>query len=498
MKYTKYLAIMAAAWTLSSCGDSFLDKEPTQNASEDQLKALLAKDPTNIKAYISGFYKNMFNPEARASHDDFGLKAFELATDLMGGDMAYRTRHFFVYDYEWDNRGSSYRRPKTYWQEFYAVISGANEVISNLAHLAESGDATIEKYLGESYTIRAYCYFWLINMYQQPYQWNKDKAGIPLYTESVTRLERVPVGEIYTQMLSDIDKGYNFLKGKGISSKAELNEYAAAAIYANILSFVNDYTDQWNEVAKYAKIAIQGGTLMSEAQLLSGFNDLSLSEVLWGADIDSESNTFYASFMSHVDPYSPGYGGASGNYKMISSDLYDQIADTDIRKKWFGVDLAETNAHYNYRQYIQRKFIDVGSTAPDFTKTGDTFCSDYIFLRTGEMYFVAAEALYRAGDTDGALTLLKEIMTARNPSYAFSGSGDDLLNEIMLQKRIEMWGEGRRLFDMKRRNENLDRTQATNHSATTPKSITAGDKRFIYQIPDAELNANDQITEQNE
>ena len=41
------------------------------------------------------------------------------------------------------------------------------------------------------------------------------------------------------------------LKGKGIAKKDELNEYAAAAIYANILSFVNDYPDQWNEVAKY-------------------------------------------------------------------------------------------------------------------------------------------------------------------------------------------------------------------------------------------------------
>ena len=29
---------------------------------------------------------------------------------------------------------------------------------------------------------------------------------------------------------------------------------------------------------------------------------------------------------------------ALGNYKMIASDLYDKIADNDIRKKWFGID----------------------------------------------------------------------------------------------------------------------------------------------------------------
>lgn len=54
--------------------------------------------------------------------------------------------------------------------------------------------------------------------------------------------------------------------------------------------------------------------------------------MLWGADINGETNTFYASFMSQVDPYGPGYGGNLGNYKMISSDLYEKISDDDIRK----------------------------------------------------------------------------------------------------------------------------------------------------------------------
>ena len=41
MKYTKYLAILAAAFMMGSCSDDFLDKEPSENASEDQIKDLL-------------------------------------------------------------------------------------------------------------------------------------------------------------------------------------------------------------------------------------------------------------------------------------------------------------------------------------------------------------------------------------------------------------------------------------------------------------------------
>ncbi|MDB0762600.1 hypothetical protein POY69_00670 [Phocaeicola vulgatus] len=52
MKYTKYLAILAAAFMMGSCSDDFLDKEPSENASEDQIKDLLDKDPTAIQAYI--------------------------------------------------------------------------------------------------------------------------------------------------------------------------------------------------------------------------------------------------------------------------------------------------------------------------------------------------------------------------------------------------------------------------------------------------------------
>ncbi len=132
--------------------------------------------------------------------------------------------------------------------------------------------------------------------------------------------------------------------------------------------------------------------------------------------------------------------------------------------------------------------------------TGDVFASDYIYLRTGEMYFVAAEALYRANKPDEAKNMLNEIMKTRNPNYNFNGTGQALLDEICLQKRIEMWGEGKRLFDMKRRNEDLDRSKGTNHHELVKKNpiVKAGSNLFIYQIPENELKANSAITEQND
>ena len=329
-------------------------------------------------------------------------------------------------------------------------------------------------------------------MYQQPYQWSKEAYGIPLYTENEVILNRARVKDVYSQILSDIEAGYNYLKNKEVGSKSALNKYSAAAIYAKILEFVDDYPSRYDKIVEYAKIAIEGGQLMDEVQLTSGLNDISLSETLWGAKVDNENNTFYASFMSHMDPYGPGYGGGAGNYKMISSSLYDEIADTDVRKKWFGIVIEdEDNPHFKVQQYVQKKFVDVGSLGK-----GDTFTSDYIYIRTGEMYFVAAEALYNLGRIEEAKQFLLEIVQSRDPEYTLEGK--DLFEEIKIQKRIEMWGEGCRLFDMKRRGESLDRKNSANHSSRTVKEAPANSKLFIYQIPDAEMNANAEIEEQNE
>lgn len=503
MKKLKYILLLALPLLGVGCSSSFLDTDLNENASEEQINEALKQNPDKLKAFTSGMYKNVFAPEAQQSHDDFGLKGLQLATDVMTDDIAYLSSSFYVFDYLLDNRGSNYRRTGSTWQQLYAIISGANQVITLVGDVdklpsdtdeEKTKKAALENLMGQSFVMRAYSYFWLINMYQQPYEWNKNKVGIPLYTEKTTLLNRVPVKDVYAQILADVDKGYNLLKGKsgGKPNVSEINEYAAAAIYAKILEFVSDYPNQKTEIVKYAKEAMKGGRLMAtEDELLSGFNSLSMPEVLWGSAIDGENNTFYGSFMSHMDPKAPGYGGDGGAFKMIASDLYNQIADTDVRKKWFGIDLPAANPHYSVKQFIQNKFIDVSRQGK-----GDIFTSDYIYIRVAEMYFVAAEALYADGKQAEAKDMLETVVKTRNPQYSVGSK--DLLAEIKLQKRIELWGEGTRLLDMKRRNETLDRSKATNHNVSTPMKEDIHSKLFIYRIPDAEVNANDQLGELND
>src|SRR5690606_3224141 len=125
------------------------------------------------------------------------------------------------------------------------------------------------------------------------------------------------------------------------------------------------------------------------------------------------------------------------------------MSDTDIRKEMFaGADstvFAVGNDSYKYGPYISFKFRDL---------TVDRTAGDYIYLRSAALYYIEAEALARTGKENEAKDVLFEITSSRDPEYVKSAkTGEALIEEIILQKRIELWGEGFAWFDLKRLNQ---------------------------------------------
>ena len=130
------------------------------------------------------------------------------------------------------------------------------------------------------------------------------------------------------------------------------------------------------------------------------------------------------------------------------------------------------------------------------------FTSDVIYMRTAEMYYVAAEAYYLAGNTTKAQEALTTIMATRVPGYICTSTGEALYKEICVNKRIDMFEEGSRFFDIKRRNESIDRSLSTDAPISELEYVGAvrysgHDAKMIYQIPDAEIQNNPEITVQN-
>lgn len=495
---------VAAIAMAAGCSEDYLDTKPEGVVEESDVNEVMSADPSQVQSYVTGMELNLYcGGDYWTTHDDFGLPAMRLATELWCGDVAFSiNQQWFSFDYQMDNRMGDYRRTNTIWNQMYNVIDNANTIITMLkpADGEEVTDETARAILGEAYATRAYAYFILINLWQHPIGLDENAPGVPVKTEEEYLQQRVPVKDVYALILGDIEKGYTLLKGLGYhNGKVGLSEYAAAGIYANVLMFTGEY----NKAASYAEAAIAGGAFNSEADMLGGFNSLEMPECIWGYNVTNETTGYYASFFSHIDSYSFGYGGL-GYSKLVSEELLNSIDENDVRRKWFGYNeeynRAEGNAfavenHYGWMDFVQNKFRDVYSATGG---NASPFTSAIIYTRIAEMYFVAAEAYYLAGNEPKALEMLKAIMVTRNPAYTCNASGEDLYKEICLQKRIETWMEGCRVFDAKRRGEVIDRSTSSNHTFNTQSPYSAHDYRFIFRIPLKELQNNPEITEDDD
>ncbi|MDR0419244.1 MAG: RagB/SusD family nutrient uptake outer membrane protein, partial [Prevotellaceae bacterium] len=88
---------------------------------------------------------------------------------------------------------------------------------------------------------------------------------------------------------------------------------------------------------------------------------------------------------------------------------------------------------------------------------------------------------------------MKLLMDNRDPSWGTTHTTASV-EDIFLQKRLELWGEGHILYDYLRLNKGIDRDYVgSNHLEKLKKD--AGDWDFIYQIPQGEFDSNNALTE---
>jgi hypothetical protein len=175
-----------------------------------------------------------------------------------------------------------------------------------------------------------------------------------------------------------------------------------------------------------------------------------------------------------------GYAGA-GPYTMIDARIYSLISNDDFRKlSWKA---PEGHPLFGKTPYIN---AEIGAGLPTYASVkfrpanGDMeeykvgAASAYPLMRIEEMYFIEAEAAAHQNAADGKTLLENFMKTYRYGSYTCRATDTEgVVDEIFLQKRIELWGEGTSFFDYKRLNKPVTRGYAgTNHSDATRFNTT--------------------------
>jgi hypothetical protein len=144
---------------------------------------------------------------------------------------------------------------------------------------------------------------------------------------------------------------------------------------------------------------------------------------------------------------------------------------------------------------VRPKFLNQKFRLPGTPST--SAMGDVPYMRAAEMYLIEAEAKARLNDAAGASQVLFDLINVRDPNYVRSTkTGNDLINEILIHRRVELWGEGHRFLDLKRMNAPLNRN-GTNAIASIALlyDVAPGDVRWEFLIPRREINANSQIVQ---
>jgi len=121
---------------------------------------------------------------------------------------------------------------------------------------------------------------------------------------------------------------------------------------------------------------------------------------------------------------------------------------------------------------------------------------DYLWMRGSEMVLIEAEALARQGKGDAAATVLKELMAQRDPSWDKAVVS---VEDVYMQRRLELIGEGFAYFDLKRMRKGVDRSyEGNNHLDGYAITVSADDPVWTYQIPQREIQENIYISDDDQ
>ena len=350
--------------------------------------------------------------------------------------------------------------------------------------------------------------------------------GVPIVLPETTEAQaknnpRATVDEIYDSVIfPDLEKAGKLLENFTAPDKYTISLALVYGLKAR--AYLERGTDKndaaaYRSAAEYARKAItaSGRTPLTQEEWedpANGFNNAESNNAwIWGLALPSESVANLMCFTVHMsceNDWAPYHAG-----RAINRNLYNSIYLRDFRRhSWLDPDRGS----YSYKScrpdgkeyfaekladYVNIKFRPAQGAYKDFKVGG---AADHCCMRVEEMYFIEAEATAQAGDVQGGIRLLNEFMTKYRmmDGAVYDCSAQSTLksfvNELMLQKRIEFWGEGIVMFDMKRLDMSSKRGYVgTNAPASYRLNVDGRAPYWNFVISRGETQNNTAIAKQN-
>ena len=370
------------------------------------------------------------------------------------------------------------------WDSTYNLIFDANTVINNSDNF-EDGDKK-NRIVGQALALRALGHFDLLRYYAEDYNRNSTNLGVAVVTFfEIAKPARNTVSEVYDQIFDDL------LTAKTMLDNADQDPQTTGPFYFNsravnaLLARVSLYAEQWQDAVNYATEVINSSSLANPTDYAAMWIEDTDGEVLFGVPFTSTSEGRIGSAL--LDNTNPAAPRSTFTLTYDLANLYDPI--NDIRYDAF-VLINPLNppgaSNQNDDVYLPFKYPG---------RDGERGLNNAKILRVSEMYLIRAEAYANIGQDALGSSDLNTLRRSRITGYIDENlSGQVLKDDIQVERRKELVAEGHRWFDLKRTNTGIQRGSDC-RDLTISCTLEAGNFRFVFPIPQSELDANNKMVQ---
>ncbi|AOM78914.1 RagB/SusD family nutrient uptake outer membrane protein [Pedobacter steynii] len=510
MKTSKIITMsaLATALLLGGC-KKFLDEKPlAQVAVED-------------------FYKNRYDMEASVA------AIYAAFQQEMIGKEQYTEKYMYWGEYRSDNFDRFLSYTKDYvdeivlnsltptnqfsdWSGLYTVIGRANSTIKYMGQAA-SLDVTLtpalsNSYLSQAHAMRAISYFYLVRV------WGDAPIRLEPYVNITEQSDfrRESKDKIISEVIiPDLEKAYSLVVKGSKPVVYNIGEAAICATLADVYMWKKDYP---NAIKWINNLFAAKGPL---GATYAGASEANLQpSATWKTLFTAPATSNESIWSIHWDYLKNGCACMQTSWTNNNKQV---VVDEDIWATWFQPQTQPTRSpdirprqtadvflaqpKPNRDRFIKWYPTAASPTAADPFPASNQLLPVYLTMyRLGDIYLLYAEALNGSGDLAGALKYLNFVRKrAMVPEYLATdplvSNQTAMENTILDERQLELFGEGKRWFDLVRTNHVkqvmdpiLKRRQTAAGNLEAPGFLNPETKAY-WPLHRNVLNSNRQLTQ---
>lgn len=461
-----YISILALALSVSAC-DTF-DKVPSSEwPSEDAISTV-----EDLEYAVNGVYESQTssidegtNPRGSYAGD------FTLYADMRGSDFQCIGKNNQATDVSKYQATKNSSDASNFYKRFYLSLARINKIFEGIDKAGLSGDE-VDAYIGELYALRAMFHFDLARLFAKlPSNAKDNDMGIVLSTQVYGADyigERATIAQTYETILSDLQLAIDKLSENDNKVLGHLNYWGARALRARVYLYMNKNAEALAD-AQYV-IEHSPYQLLSRNEYVGSWakegSNESIFEIMVTSLYNAQRNSL--GYYTHAEGYAEA--GITNDFKEFLQSRPEDIRSTLIAEE------TDTDGKTNKGWYIQKY--------PG--RDGQIYVNSPKVIRLSEVYLIAAEAAQKIGGD--AAKYINELRKNRIQNY--TDVSDVTLEDIMTERRLELYGEGHAAWDCWRNK------QSVNNAAV--KEVKYDDYRTVMPIPVAEINVSRGKLIQNE